>query len=118
MKKTNFLKTKLCASVFIAAMTIVSPLQASGIDTSSTAFLQGQEIYNSTAGGVGCASCHGLDGKGTEAAPAHLGADEAKVRTALSGVAMMSMIKLKRSEIKSLMVYLNYLTEEDDIGGM
>ena len=70
---------------------------------------QGKLIFEETAGGVGCAACHGMDGSG-DTAPANAGADEATVTSALKNVEdMSSMIKLKHAEIKAVVAYLEYL---------
>lgn len=71
---------------------------------------QGKLIFEETAGGIGCATCHGMDGSG-DMAPANAGADESMVREALNGVEDMSMIKLKHNEIAAVTAYLKYLGE-------
>ncbi|MBI2854700.1 MAG: cytochrome c [Chloroflexi bacterium] len=73
----------------------------------------GKLIFEKTAGGVGCASCHGLDGKGGKSgAPDIRGASEAKVRTAVTGgVLAMSFIKLGDSDITAVAAYLKYLNQ-------
>ncbi|MCZ7574258.1 MAG: cytochrome c [Ardenticatenaceae bacterium] len=76
---------------------------------------KGKLIFEKTAGGVGCASCHGMDGKGNTkiGAPDNRGATEEQVRTALSGgVEMMSFIKLTDDEITAVVAYLKYLSEQ------
>ena len=75
---------------------------------------QGKLIFEKTAGGVGCASCHGLQGKGntTVGAPDNRGASEARVRQALADVEMMRFIKLTDEEITAVVAYLQYLNEQ------
>ena len=78
---------------------------------------KGKLIFEKTAGGVGCAYCHGLDGKGNGTAgvgaPPNRGAAEAKVRAALSGgVPLMSFIKLTEDEITAVVAYLQYLNDQ------
>lgn len=75
---------------------------------------RGKEIFEKTAAGVGCASCHGMDGKGSSCigAPANRGADEATVRTALATVEMMSIVKLTEDEIKAVVAYLAVLGKQ------
>lgn len=76
---------------------------------------KGKVIFEKTAGGVGCASCHGLDGKGGlpgVGAPDIRGASEARVRGALAGgVPLMSFIKLSDEEKTAVVAYLKYLNE-------
>jgi mono/diheme cytochrome c family protein len=73
----------------------------------------GKEVFEVTAGGIGCASCHGLDGKGNGpanvGAPPNRGLDEARVRTALDNVELMSAIKLTDAELKAVVAYLQFL---------
>lgn len=76
---------------------------------------KGKLLFEKTAGGVGCASCHGLNGKGTTTvgAPDVRGSSEARVRGALAGgVAMMSFIKLNDPEITAVVAYMRYLNEQ------
>jgi mono/diheme cytochrome c family protein len=75
-------------------------------------------IFEKTAGGVGCAACHGLDGKGNGPAgvnaPNIRGKNEGDLRAAISGgVPMMtSVIKLNDDEIAAVVAYLQYLSEQ------
>lgn len=85
--------------------------------TGATLFGQGKLVFEKTAGGVGCAFCHGPDGKGGGisglGAPDIRGAKEAKVRGALiGGVPLMSFIKLSDEEITAVVAYLQYLNEQ------
>ena len=82
--------------------------------TSNDLLAKGKVVFEQTAGGVGCAYCHGLDGKGQGPsglnAPANRGAPEAKVRNALSGaIPMMAFIKLTDDEIDAVVAYVQYL---------
>lgn len=75
---------------------------------------KGKLIFEKTAGGVGCASCHGLNAKGTTTigAPNIRGKTEAEVRQALVGVAMMRIVKLTDDEIAAVVAYLQYLNTQ------
>lgn len=75
---------------------------------------QGQLLFEKTAGGVGCASCHGMDARGNESigAPDIQGRTTAQIRTALSGVQMMSTVKVKPDEIKAIEAYLKHLSTQ------
>lgn len=77
---------------------------------------QGKLLYEKQAGGVGCAYCHGLDGKGGGTsgvnAPPNRGKTEADVRQALLVVRDMSFIKLTDPEINAVVAYLKYLNEQ------
>ena len=74
----------------------------------------GQTIFEKTAGGVGCAACHGMNarGGGQLGAPDIRGADEMRVRAALAGVALMSGIKLNDVEIAAVVAHLQELNKQ------
>ncbi|MBI4313143.1 MAG: cytochrome c [Chloroflexi bacterium] len=73
---------------------------------------RGKLIFDKTAGGIGCAACHGLDGKGN--GPAKVNAPdirsktEADVRAAVAGgVPMMqAIIKLTDDEFAAVAAYI------------
>ncbi len=75
----------------------------------------GKLIFEKTAGGVGCAFCHGMEAKG--GGPANVNAPdirtktEADLRAALQGgIPMMTaMIKLNDDEIAAVMAYIHTL---------
>jgi mono/diheme cytochrome c family protein len=72
---------------------------------------RGRLVFEQTAGGVGCASCHGMDGAGDAglSTPDIRGADEARVRPALAGVALMSGIRLTETELEAVLAHLQTL---------
>jgi DNA-binding beta-propeller fold protein YncE/mono/diheme cytochrome c family protein len=78
------------------------------------AAVSGQQIFEKTAGGIGCAACHGMDAKGgaQAKAPDIRGADEARVRAALAGVTLMSRIKLSDPEIAAVVAHLQELNKQ------
>lgn len=93
------------------------PTTQPGNQAASDLLAKGKLIFDKTAGGTGCASCHGLDGKGQGTAgvgaPDNRGASEEKVRNALAGgVPLMSFIKLTDEEITAVVAYLKYLNEQ------
>lgn len=73
----------------------------------------GRDIFEKTAGGVGCASCHGMNARGGVQfnAPDIRGADEARVRSALAGVTFMSRITLNDAEITAVVGHLQELNK-------
>ncbi|NOT27880.1 MAG: cytochrome c [Acidobacteria bacterium] len=73
----------------------------------------GRESFEKTAGGVGCAFCHGMGGRGGAQfnAPDVRGADEARVRSALAGVAVMSRITLNDAEIAAVVAHLREINK-------
>ena len=74
----------------------------------------GRTIFEKTAGGVGCAACHGMNARGgaQSNAPDIRGADEMRVRAALAGVAVMSRITLNDAEIAAVVAHLQELNKQ------
>ena len=77
----------------------------------------GKEVFDVTAGGLGCAFCHGLDGKGNGpagiGAPANRGMDKSKFDAAISDGESGAMEfldgQLTSSEEKAVIEYLGWL---------
>lgn len=91
-----------------------TPAAGSGDDAAGDLVAQGAEIFQ-TAGGVGCAFCHGPQGKGDgeagNGAPNIQGADKARVQAAVSGgVPLMGFISLSSDEIAAVAAYLQSLS--------
>lgn len=71
----------------------------------------GKEIFDVTAGGVGCASCHGFDAQGTADGPNIIGSSKAAIAGAMGGgVLDMENIKLSSTELEAVYRYLVFLT--------
>jgi mono/diheme cytochrome c family protein len=89
-----------------AAGAAAAPAAARGVPLAA-----GREIFEKTAGGVGCASCHGMNGRGGGPlnAPDIRGADETRIRSALTGVVVMSRITLSDAEIAAVVSHLQAL---------
>ena len=88
---------------------------AAGLASLDDALLaQGQILFEKDAGGAGCASCHGMDARGNETigAPNIQGRTDAQIRSALTGVDMMTPLKVKPDEIKALAAYLKHLSTQ------
>lgn len=72
----------------------------------------GREIFEVTAGGVGCASCHGYFALGdTGVGPNLRGADEVRIRGGLDAIEVMEFLvnQISDADIKALASYLLYL---------
>ena len=70
---------------------------------------KGEEIYQKTAGGIGCKTCHGTDGKGIpNTAPDIREASAEDIRRSLGGDAM-NFIFLTEEELEAVAAYLKYL---------
>jgi DNA-binding beta-propeller fold protein YncE len=74
----------------------------------------GRAIFEKTAGGVGCALCHGMNARGGAQfnAPDIRTADEARIRSALTGVAQMRGIRLADMEISAVVRHLQELNKQ------
>lgn len=84
-----------------------APTSPSAVDTAALR-AKGEEIFQKTAGGVGCQSCHGADGKGTNSGPDILGKTADDIKRALGGDAM-SFIHLTEEEIQAVAAYVKTL---------
>lgn len=75
---------------------------------------QGKVLFETTAGGVGCAFCHGLDGKGKAefASPPNRGATVEQIFNALAERPQMSFIILSNDEVRAIAAYLEVLAEQ------
>jgi len=91
-----------------------APAPAAAPAGGGNALARGREIFEKTAGGVGCASCHGLNGRGGAQfnAPDIRGANEMRVRSALAGVVVMSQITLNDAEIAAVVAHLAELNRQ------
>ena len=90
------------------------PTPAGAAAAGGNRFALGREIFEKTAGGIGCAACHGMNGRGGVQfnAPDIRGADEMRVRAALAGVAFMSRIMLTDAEIAAVVAHLQELNKQ------
>lgn len=73
---------------------------------------KGEDLFQKTAGGVGCQMCHGADGKGKpNIAPAIRGKTADDIKRAL-GLDAMSFIRLTDDDIQAVAEYLKYLQSQ------
>lgn len=98
----------------VPAATAAATTPAPAAPAASDPVTLGRRIFEQTAGSLGCASCHGVSGRGGGQlnAPDIRGADEARVRTALAGVAAMSRIMLTDAEIAAVVAHLQELNKQ------
>ena len=65
---------------------------------------------------MGCAYCHGLDGRGEgtsgSGAVPILGMGEPQIRSALIDVSAMTFMELTEAEISAVVAYVEYLSEQ------
>jgi mono/diheme cytochrome c family protein len=71
----------------------------------------GEEVYQVTAGGIGCKSCHGTDGLG-DIGPAIIGKSAETIRIQLDFNENMFFIILTDEEIEAVAAYLKVLQRE------
>jgi mono/diheme cytochrome c family protein len=85
-----------------------------GEPSSEEQIAAGKLIFEKTAGGVGCAMCHGMDAMGdlTQAAPPNIGASVEMIEAALDTKPQMSFITMTRDETKAVSAYLVWLKEQ------
>jgi len=99
---------------FIAACLMVASL---GVAQDGALLERGRALFEVEAGGVGCAYCHGLDGKGSGpagmAAADIAGADAARIQSAVNGgVDVMSFIELSRAELEAVTAWIQTLGQK------
>lgn len=71
----------------------------------------GREVFEVTAGGNGCAACHGKDAQGTADGPNIIGSSKASIWGAIGGgVIDMNDISLTPEELEAVYRYLVFLT--------
>ncbi len=75
----------------------------------------GEELFQRTAGGIGCQACHGTDALGG-AGPNILGKSADTIRVQLESNESMAFIILDAEEIEAIAVYLDFL-EQEALGG-
>ncbi|MFQ5922348.1 MAG: c-type cytochrome [Anaerolineales bacterium] len=71
----------------------------------------GEELYQRTAGGIGCQACHGVDASG-DVGPNILGKSAQTIQTQLESNEAMQFIILSDSEIQAVAAYLGWLESQ------
>ena len=94
----------------VAGLGLVALLTALPSDGPSPADIAaGKRLHEETAGGVGCAACHGLNAKGEGLAPDIRGADVARITDSLRNTGDMADLALSPAQVKQLAAYLHTL---------
>ncbi len=94
---------------------LVSGLLAVGVAFSDSEpngdlIAQGRMIFEETAGGVGCAACHGHFGMGDlQVGPNNRGASEERIRKGFATRDQMAFLRLTEEEIRAVAAFLQYL---------
>lgn len=74
---------------------------------------RGDEVFQRAAGGVGCASCHGVDARGIDgSAPEILGRPAKWIERALATVPQMRFISLTDDDVDAVAAYLQFLKSQ------
>jgi DNA-binding beta-propeller fold protein YncE/cytochrome c553 len=91
-----------------------APAGAPQAPAGETLQARGRDLFERTAGGTGCAACHGMDGRGQAAlsTPDIRGVGEDRVRAALDAVALMRNIRLTDEEIAAVVEHLRVLNQQ------
>lgn len=115
MRKTgSTVATSLLAGIALLVFNGV----AQGDEAEDALIQQGKLIYEETAGGVGCAACHGMAATGDPdaGAPYIRGVSKAQMDSALGGgVPIMEFIELHQQERQAVQAYLAYLTRAEEV---
>ena len=87
------------------------PIAAAGVEQDGALVAKGRMIFEKTAGGVGCAFCHGAYGKGKAelASPNIRGKTAQDVFSAMETRAQMNIVKLSDDEVNAVVAYLAVL---------
>ncbi len=96
----------------LASVWTILPVAAGGNPGQNLAGTgKGKVIFEKTAGGVGCAFCHGPDGKGKSefAAPDIQGKTASDILSALQTRPQMRFINLSDDEVRAVAEYLKAL---------
>ena len=71
----------------------------------------GKDLYNESAGGVGCAMCHAADARG-DIGPNLLGRSLGDIQFALENNEQMSFISVTPEEVEAIAAYLQQLNTQ------
>ncbi|MBU1176357.1 MAG: cytochrome c [Alphaproteobacteria bacterium] len=72
----------------------------------------GQRLHEETAGGVGCASCHGMNARGEGLAPDIRGVTADQIIDSLKNTEDMREIALTKADINDIVAFLAMLKEK------
>lgn len=84
---------------------------ASSAPKGSDLVSKGEELYQRTGGGTGCAVCHGSDGYGN-IGPSIRGSSTREITDALKTVTSMNFMKMTDDEAEAVSAYLKYLESQ------
>ncbi|UCH24421.1 MAG: cupredoxin domain-containing protein [Trueperaceae bacterium] len=101
--------------LFLLGFWVLSGLQPptraqAGGDTPQERIAAGRLLFEQTAGGMGCAVCHGNFGMGDLGMGSYIrGIGEQQVRDSLESVEAMASLSLSEEEIRAVTTYLQWL---------
>jgi mono/diheme cytochrome c family protein len=101
------LRGRLATLLVAAAAIFVGSLSATAQDMQAVE--RGRKLYDETAGGVGCASCHARYALG-DIGPMIRGFTAGDIETALGTIPDMSFISLNPTEIGDIAAFLHWLS--------
>ena len=103
---------KLSAEEKTAVLSYLTYLTHAEEVTLDPVALAGKKIFEETAGGVGCASCHGMKAEG-DIGPAIHGQDAVAILNQLKVNEAMQFITLTPEEVDQVAAYLRYLHDTE-----
>ena len=91
------------------ATTVPPPTEGPNGDTGGNGEVDlvalGEEVFQRSAGGIGCQTCHGEDASGG-IAPSIIGRNQAEIIGALSRVDAMAFISITAQDVEAIEAYL------------
>ncbi|MDZ4134824.1 MAG: c-type cytochrome [Paracoccaceae bacterium] len=106
------IRSALRLSLLTAVVAVALPGQILALDLDDPLVAAGKVLFEETAGGVGCAACHGMEGAGDPdlGAPYIRGVARAAFKSAIGGaVPVMEFLDLNQKEQKEVFAYLQFL---------
>ena len=101
MQRIHWMLSGIGAIALVACALVFWP----GTDGNEAEIAAGRLLHEETAGGVGCASCHGMTARGEGLAPDIRGADVARITDSLKNTGDMAELAMTPHEIEQLAAY-------------
>ena len=99
------MRVKPSAFLIMAVGLALSLGSCSSEPDNTEAIARGQRLHEETAGGVGCASCHGMTARGEGLAPDIRGVTSAEILDGIRNTEDMRDIALTMDDINNLAAY-------------
>lgn len=111
MKLLSIVLSLLLVTLLLGACNRAEPTTAPTVPSVPSEVLTlGEEIFQRTAGGMGCQACHGTDASGVRGvAPNITGVSAGTIQSALNRVPQMRHITLGAAEVEAVAAYIRTL---------